>query len=65
MSPNVGDSLCQHTAHLRGFKTLLSEIELCVLHRFAQFFQSPLFNASATDREVKAVDSGERRNSVN
>ena len=26
--------------------------------RFAQFFQTPLFNASATDREVKAVDSG-------
>lgn len=26
--------------------------------RFAQFFLSPLFNASATDREVKAVDSG-------
>ncbi|CAI7991555.1 Insulin-degrading enzyme [Geodia barretti] len=62
MSPNVGDSLCQHTAHLRDFKTLLSEIELCVPHRFAQFFQSPLFNASATDREVKAVDSENDRN---
>lgn len=32
------------------------------LDRFAQFFLSPLFNASATDREVKAVDSENNRN---
>ena len=28
--------------------------------RFAQFFICPLFNADAKDREVNAVDSGER-----
>ena len=28
------------------------------LDRFSQFFISPLFNESCTDRELKAVDSG-------
>lgn len=28
------------------------------LDRFAQFFISPLFNESCTERELKAVDSG-------
>ena len=28
------------------------------LDRFAQFFISPLFNPSCTDREILAVDSG-------
>jgi len=37
---------------------LVAEITLWVC-RFAQFFLCPLFNADMTDREVKAVDSGE------
>lgn len=40
----------QH-AHLHG-----------ALDRFAQFFLAPLFTASATDREMKAVDSENSKN---
>jgi insulysin len=32
------------------------------LDRFAQFFISPLFDASCTEREIQAVDSENKRN---
>jgi secreted Zn-dependent insulinase-like peptidase len=35
------------------------------LDRFAQFFISPLFNESCTERELKAVDSGKCGRQVN
>ena len=34
----------------------------CLLNRFAQFFTHPLFTASATEREVNAVNSENDRN---
>lgn len=33
-----------------------------MLKRFAQFFISPLFDASSTDREINAVDSENQKN---
>ena len=34
----------------------------CPVNRFAQFFTHPLFTASATEREVNAVNSENDRN---
>lgn len=43
---------------VQSYNVGVDESHCDVVDRFAQFFLTPLFNASATDREVKAVDSG-------
>ncbi|VDO93362.1 unnamed protein product [Soboliphyme baturini] len=50
------------TDHTNYFFDVAPESLPGAIDRFAQFFRSPLFTASATEREVNAVDSENRKN---
>ena len=48
------------SANLAALRLLTSSVHAPPAHfdRFAQFFTTPLFTEGATDRELRAVDSG-------
>lgn len=63
LSAHGGRSNASTSLHTTTYKfEILSDFGDAALDRFAQFFVAPLFTASATGREVQAVDSENSKN---
>ena len=60
-----GPNACTGHQYTNYFFDVKSESLSEAIDRFAQFFISPLFTASATDRELNAIDSEHQKNVLN